>query len=210
MHQNFSWGQRHFCCGCLTLFTKCFVWSCLGFCQTCAIWKPSLSLKQNQFGNMSTDTGHVFLKIKQEGILCFGITVAHPAQGLVYIWVQYSSCYWCLCATLSVYIDLNEACLSWPCTRAFTLKAFWEQGITLIWEHAVATMVTYLPRYGSSCYDFSFFQPTCEPGLAWTNSSLWLEFAKQKDTQELHLEIRQCFFLRISPKPWKQEGRVVW
>jgi len=34
-----------------------------------------------------------------------------------------------------------------------------------------------------------FSQPTRESGLAWTNSSLWLEFSEQKDTQEVNLEI---------------------
>ena len=137
------------------------LWSCLVFYQTFAIWKPSLDLKQNQFGNILTDPGHVFLKIKQEGILYFGITVAHPARSLVYIWVQYNSWKGYLCATGSVSMDLNEAWLLLPCIRASTLCVFWEQRITSIQGYAIATMVTYLPRYGSSCYDFFF------PAYSW-------------------------------------------
>lgn len=102
---------------------------------------------------MLADMGRVFLKIKLERFLCFGITVAHLPRAC---FLQPSSWHGHLCAVLSFSIDSDGACWLLPWMRALTARALCEQRITLIQEHAVATMVTYLSRNDSSCCETFF------------------------------------------------------
>lgn len=120
----------------------CTVWSSLAFYLTRAGWETAPNLKQNQFGNQFVNwyliaATYLWKQSKKqfcilewltdwfapEGSTAPGRDISVPLQG-----VPQSSA--------------KPGC-HYP-VQGPSLRALWEQGVTLVWGNAMATMVPYL------------------------------------------------------------------